>query len=225
MEFSQNGDGEENIIEIDDEDNFSDKKIKQRILSARDRIEVAHDQLYSERVLNPELKISDAEVLSAWGSLVRAYIRDLGVFLHNDDLPTARKYREEVEIGKVLMIPQETPQIDFTKVMHDQYTDKDLRRMWGFERGAEIPKPRERKFKGLESIVERDNVLEEFWLVIPNPRAAPPNQARIEVMDRKPVPKHIYEKALQHSDTFLQNIGIGAEIDANSYNADGKPGI
>jgi len=219
-----NGD-DEDIIEIGDEDKFSDRKIKQRILNARDRVGAAHDELYSQRLVNPDVNYSEQEVLFAWGNMIRAYIRDLGVFLNNDDLPAARKYREDVEIGQVRMIPQPTDGIDFTKVMHEGYTDEDLRRLWDFGRNAELPEPQTITFNGLMSLVERDNYLMERWLVVPNPRAAPPNQKRIEIVDKKPIPKHIYEKALQVSDSFLQNIGIGADIEAEAYTADGDPGL
>lgn len=225
FDLGENGESGDDVIEIDDEENYTDKKVKQRILSARDRVGRAHDQLYAERLVNPDASYSEQDVLFAWGNMVRAYVRDLGIFLNNDDLPSASQYRETVHLGEVVMIPQPAGDYDFSKVMYDAYDPKDLRRMWGFSRDTELPQPRTINFDGLMSIVERDNVLEERWMLCPNPREAPPNREYIETADRKPIPKHIYERALEVSDSFLNNIGIGVDVKAEDYTADSGPGL
>lgn len=215
----------EDDITIKDEENYTDKKIKQRILNTRDMLNEAKFELFAGRLTEPDVEVSQQQALFAWGDLVRSYLRDLGVLLYHEDLPGAEYYREKVEIGEIQIIPPDKDDYQFSLVAQGQLSAEELRRHFGLGRGAELPQPRTRQLRGLASVIEMEPVIEEHWAVSLNPREAPPNRDILRLSKAKPVPRHIYENALVQADQFLQEAGIGLDIEAEPYMADGEPGL
>jgi len=211
MSLVNDSDGEE--LQVGDEEDYTDKKTKQRLLNTRELLNEAQHELFSARLVEPDVEYSEVQALMAWGDLVTSYIRDLSVLLNNDDVPEAKFYREDVDLGSITLIPQDTERIPFSKIQYEQF-DEDylLRQFPGFDRNAELPKPVEIPFNGLMSLVERDNYVEKHWIVTKNPRQAGPNQKTVETMDRQPIPRHIYARALMAADEFLQGVGIGLDL-------------
>lgn len=213
-------------IEVADDEQYTDKKIKARILNAREMLNDAQHELYSARLVEPEVQYSELDALLAWGNLVRSYIRDLSILLNNNDLRQAKHYREEVVLGRVQLIPPDQHGYEFSKIAYDGIKEEDLiREFEGFKRGADIPKPKERTFKGLMSLVEAESIIEEHWSVTRNPMEAGPNQERMTLQTQQPIPKYVYERALMAADEFLQQSGIGLEINAKDYMGGEEPGL
>jgi len=221
---SENGVYEDDI-EVQDEEDYTDKKVKQRILNTRQMLNEAKFELFAGRLTEPEVEINDQQALFAWSDLVRSYIRDLGILLYHDDIAESQRYREQVEIGDLVVVPPDQDGYQFSLVAYSEFTDEQLRRKLGLGRRAEIPKPKERTFEGLMSVVETPPVVEEYWTVTVNPHAAPPNQDTLTLKGAKPVPRRIYERALVEADQFLQSAGIGLDIQAKDYMGEGEPGI
>lgn len=223
---SQNGESPELDIRVEDEEEYTDKKTKQRILNERDMLNEAQHELFSARLINPDVDYSQLDALMSWGNLVRSYLSDLSILLANDDLEHARYYRESVDLGSVQLVPPSKQGYDFGQIAYDGVTEEDLIREWpGFGRGAELPKPKTREFVGLSSLIKADPVVEAHWSVVKNPRASRPNQERLTLHAQQPVPKRIYEAALRQADQFLQECGIGLEISGGDYMADEGPGL
>ena len=213
-------------IEISDEEEYTDKRIKKRIMDARDSLNEVKKQLFTGRLLEPEVQISQAEAVIAWADLVRSYIRDLGVLLNHPDIPNADYYRNEVEIGSVSLIPPDKDGRQFSLIAYEGVSEDELKRnIAGFDRNATLPRPRRRDFRGLMSIVEQEPVISEQWLVVMNPTQVGPNQEQIVLEREQPVPREIYEKAIVESDQFLQQAGIGLDIEAKAYTGSNEPGV
>jgi len=221
---SENGVYEDDI-EVKDEEKYTDRKVKQRILNTRQMLNEAKFELFAGRLTEPDVEISDQQALFAWSDLVRSYIRDLGVLLNHDDIGASQRYRENVKIGEVTVIPPDKDGYQFSLVAYDEYTDKQLRRKLGLGRGAEIPHPKTKSFEGLMSVIQTPPVIEKHWLVTTNPQQAGPNQNDMPLTARKPVPRHIYEQALVEADQFLQGAGIGLDIEAGDYMGGDEPGL
>jgi len=213
-------------IEVADDEQYTDKKIKQRILNAREMLNDAQHELYSKRLVDPQVQYSEIDALLAWGNLVRSYIRDLAILLNHDDMAQARYYREEVELAEIQLIPPDKHGYPFSQIAHAEIDEQDLvMQMQGFERGAELPKPKTRTIHGLMGLVKTEPVIEAHWVVTKNPRAARPNREHINLNAQRPIPRNVYEQALVEADQFLQQSGIGLDIAATDYMAEGEPGI
>jgi hypothetical protein len=216
----------EDEIEVSDDENYVDKKTKQRLLNTRQLLTQANNELTTGRLIEPDVQYSHHEANAAWANLVQSYIYDLSILLENDDIPTADYYRENVEIGQVRLIPEDTQGIPFSQIMYDDISEEDIiMQSNGLSRGADLPEPVTVTFNGLSDIAETDLVLSHSWVVTTNPRAAKPNQNRLTVQAQQPVPKEIFQKALVQSDQFLQSVGIGLDITASDYFGGDEPGV
>lgn len=207
----QNGKSKENL-EVSDNEDYTDKKVKQRILNAREQLNEVQNELYSARLVEPDVDYSELDALMAWGNLVRSFIRDLSVLLNHDEVENADYYRDKVELGEVVLVPQDTQEVPFTKLQFDQYDGDYFRRKYGFSKGAELPEPERVKFTGLMDLVGRDNFVEKRWVVVKNPNLPKPEQDIVETGDRQPIPKGVYERALMACDQFLQGVGVGLDL-------------
>jgi len=213
-------------IEVSDDEQYTDKKIKARILNAREMLNDAQHELYSKRLVDPDVQYSELDALLAWGNLVRSYIRDLSILLNHPDMPKAQHYREEVKLAEIHLIPPDKHGYPFSQIVHDEIDEEDLViQMDGFERGAELPKPKTQTIHGLMSLVEAEPVVEAHWVVTQNPRAARPNRKQIKLTAQRPIPRNVYEQALVEADQFLQQSGIGLDIAATDYMGEGEPGL
>lgn len=222
----ENGQNYDTDIEVADDENYTDKAVKQRFQQTRQMVKDAEHELFSKRLVDPEVQYSQLDALLAWGDFVRSYIHDLAVLLNHEDMDGSEYYRDKVELAKIELIPPDQQGYPFSQIAFDGIEEDDLVRDFnGFQQGAEMPKPKMRKITGLMDLAERDPVIEARWIVVKNPRAAPPNRDRLQLQRQKPIPRGVYRKALAEADQFLQNCGIGLDIEAEAYTADGEPGI
>jgi hypothetical protein len=221
--------GEQNYdadIEVADDENYTDKKVKQRIQNTRQMVKNAEHELFSKRLVEPDVEYSKLDALLAWGDFVRSYIRDLSVLLNHPDMDGADYFREQVELGTIHLIPPDKDGYQFSQIAYDGIEEEDLLLEFdGFSRAAELPRPKTRTITGLMDLAEREPVVEARWLVTKNPRDARPNQETVMLETQRPIPRKVYGKALSEADQFLQNCGIGLDIEAEPYTADGEPGL
>ena len=219
---------EEEDIEVQDKEDYTDKKVKQRILNGREMLQSAEHELWSKRLVEPDAEYSELDALLSWGTLVRSYLRDLSVLLNHDGMANAKHYREQVEIGQVRLIPPDKHGYPFSRVAYPDIDADELLKtteFHDFERGAEMPTPKVRKFNGLQSLITANKSVIGRWTVTKNPMQAEPNQKTIYLEAERPIPKYIYENALTHADQFLQQSGIGLDIEASDYTGEGGPGL
>lgn len=203
----------EDDLEVSDEEKYSDKKIKKRILNTRELLIHTKNKLETERLVEPEVDYSEFEAFAAWANLVQSYLYELGILLNNEDVPRAKHYRDNLDLGTVQIIPENTDGIPFSTIVYEDIDAEDIihqsRRL---QRGCELPEPVTVAIEGLMDVAETDLVIERQWVVTANPQAARPNQDRITVVGRQPVPEKVFQKALVKSDLFLQNAGIGLDL-------------
>lgn len=214
-------------LEVEDAEDYVDKRVKKRILEARARVDEREDQLFNERLLDPEIEISNAQATVAWGNTVRQFARNIEVLL--EDMATGseevKHYLDSVQLGTVRIPPPDTERREWSKVAMDSYTPDMLRREFGLSPSAELPEVREVPFKGLRDIVERESHLSQTWVVTIDDSGPPPEHEHQRLQATRPVPKWIYENAVRAADRFLHEAGIGVKIRAEPYMGEGGPGI
>jgi len=200
-------------LEVSDEEKYSDKKIKKRILNTRELLVHTKNRLETERLVEPEVEYSEFEAFAAWANLVQSYLYELGILLNNEEVPNAEYYRDELPLGKIGIVPEDTDGIPFSTIVYEGVDEEDIiHQSSRLQRGCELPEPVTVSFEGLMDVAETDLVVERQWVVTANPRAAGPNQDRITVVGRQPVPEKVFQKALVESDQFLQDAGIGLDL-------------
>jgi len=200
-------------LEVSDEEKYSDKKIKKRILNTRELLVHTKNRLETERLVEPEVEYSEFEAFAAWANLVQSYLYELGILLNNEEVPDAEHYRDELELGSIRIIPEDTDGIPFSNIIYDGVDAEDIiHQSSRLQRGCELPEPVTVAFDGLMAVAETDLVIERQWVVTANPQAAVPNQDRITVVGRQPVPEKVFQNALVESDQFLQQAGIGLDL-------------
>lgn len=209
MSAQKNGKREQ----VNNEENYSDQKIKERIHKSRTQLTEARNKLETARLIEPSVDYSEFQANVAWGKLVQSYIRDLSILLNNANVQDSEYYRDDVELGYLTLVPQNVEGVPFSDIVYDD-VDKDdiVRRSSELGRGADVPRPEHVRFTGLLDLCQYDIVLEKQWSVVANPRAAPPNQRRIQTADRKPIPQSVFKKALMEADEFLQGSGLGLDM-------------
>lgn len=203
------GDGEESI---NDAENYSDKKIKERLHQARKQITSIKNQLNAGSVLDPSVNYTQHEINVTWANLVQTFLQDINVLLEKEELAESEYYRDEVELGKVLLIPRDTDDIPFSEIVYEDVSAENIiARTDKLSRGAKLPRPEPVPFNGLQQLARADIVLEHHWSVVTNPRAPDHRQEVVHTATRKPIDRDIFERAMEHADIFLDKNGIGLD--------------
>lgn len=193
---------------IDDEGDV-DAQVKARILNSREAINENENVLFTHRTVRPDIEITHAQATVAWGHSVKRYIRDVEILLTNDDIPEAKKYYLGVDLGDVTLVPPETEGYDFSKFANDDLDDMRLKKEMGLPPNCEVPEPYTETFTGLKSLLEAGEVVRQEWTVFVDKTGPRASWEPVTIDAMQPIPKHIYERAVRHTDQFLQEAGIG----------------
>jgi len=215
-------------ITVDDEKGTVDQQIKNQILAIRSKIDDDERTLYVDRLSDPEYNLTIAQCNQFWGISVRQYLRAVKR-LWNKDAPVnvdrVEQYWQTEKIGQVTLVPPDTDGYQFSLVEHrDSYRDMQLKRQIGISPHADLPEVKVQEFRGLQSVLNTNRV-SATWLVTVDDSGPPPEHETVRVQSQQPIPKHILENAIEATDNFLQGAGIGLDITAQDYMADGEPGI
>lgn len=194
-----------------DEEGEVDRKVKQRILNSRDRVDDREDLLFAAPLVNPELSFQPDKALSAWGNAVRQYLRNIEPLLTTDDIQQAKFYYRQIELGTETLTPPNTQEYKFSKFANETYNPSVLIRRMGLPRTCSPPEPETVSFDGLISLIETE-VIEHRWTVCVDNNGPPPQHEYVELEVRRPVPRRILENAVRAADQFLQRAGIGLEV-------------
>jgi len=205
----QNGDPQEVI----DEDGDVDKALKRRIIQARERVDETELALYRDAALQPDVNLSEFQKIQIYATTVKQFLRRIEPLMRVEGVPNNEQYYKEAEIGQITLIPPDTDGYRFSMAAQSDRDDKTLRHMLDLPRGAEIPEPLVIPFVGLQSIIEREPVLQNRWEVCTEKSGARPNWEYVYPHAQQPVPKDIYEDAVRTADMFLQQAGIGLDTD------------
>jgi len=209
-------DDEDSPLEVQD-DGGVDQRVKKRILDARKRVDDREDYLYVQAPVEEGLNASPVEQDLYWGMVVKQYLRTIEPLLSDEEVSEAQKYYREEVIGTVELIPQDTDRYPFSLVATGQMDEQAFKTQYGLPRTAELPQPKKEPFVGLESVLETKGVVSETWSVETTSWSDPGTAGVIQTSAESVVPKQVYEKAVRKADAFLQQAGIGLDIQGEPH--------
>jgi hypothetical protein len=208
---SANGAGEETVK---NDEGLVDRKTKEQILGLRQQVDEDERTLYINRMSDPEYTVTIEEANQYWGISVRQYLRGIKRLWSEDTdakIRNVEQYWQEQVIGTETLVPPDTRGYQFSLVAYSDISTGELRKHLGLPRGAELPEPQVKTFKGLHSVLST-NRIEHTWVVKTDTSGPPPRHETVQLQVAEPIPKHILENAVEAADNFLQQAGLGFEV-------------
>jgi hypothetical protein len=215
MAAQSNGD---TAFEVPD-DGEIDRSFKQRIINALNRVDEREDYLYVQAPVEDGMQANHIEQDLYWGMIVKQFLRTIEQLLRSDEIGQSAHYYHEVELGSVELIPRNTEQVPFQDYLDGGMAPVGFRLRHNLAEDADLPKPVEREFRGLKAVIESDGVVSKTWTVRTREGGA------ITTQDKQPVPKIVYERAVRNGLEFLQEVGVGIDVDPEPYTGDNGPGL
>jgi hypothetical protein len=226
--------GEVDDVTVKDDEEYVAKRIKKQILDSRQLVNEREDVFFAGELLDPDINLSQEQKVESWGNTVRQYIRDIEPLLRNfpagvDDQgrDICEFYRESIQLGEVRLVPPDTRSYDFsaiTAVDGEEFTERDLKRELNLPPQVDLPHPHRVEFGGLLSIVDYDARVSYQWRVNTNPGGFNTAEDYVTLQQSRIVPKYVYESAVRAANMFLDEIGIGIEVDGGEYHSV-EPGL
>lgn len=215
-------------VTVEDEEGVVDRKTKEQIMDLRGQVDNDERTLYVERMSDPEFNFSVMQANQYWGISVRQYLRGIKRLWSDDDemaVKNVDQYWEELVLGREQLVPPDKGDYQFSITrFEDKYSDRELRQLLDLPRGVDVPKPEEKVFRGLGSIL-KTNRISHTWFVKTSTRGPPPEHETMRLEVTAPVPKHILENAIEAADNFLQQAGVGFEVGVPAYMGGEEPGL
>lgn len=212
---------------VDDEDRTVDRKIKDAILDARNRVEEREDQVFTQVPLDPQVKtISRSDQVQVWATSVNQYLTRIEPLLKSNEIERSNHYYREVKIADRTVYPRdgETPvlhkdgatkeQIRWSLLQSDQLSMRDLVAQGDtFGRGIEPPEEKRFTVTGLKEVIERPQQVFQ-WEVVLNPDEIGPVKKIARPVVQASLSKDELKLAVRLADEFLQeHAGIGVKMD------------
>jgi hypothetical protein len=207
---------------IADPDDRVDKKIKDRIVKARNRIDEAEEEFFvnqlgqtNPQTLNSVQEKKDYEIAKQhytdrWGVLIRQYIRSVIPLLTSDEIPRSEQYWANEPVYSVEVPPPDESDYSWSRFILDDNQTKTARRM-GLPPSFEPPEPKLVEIVGLQEVMNTQRI-SLTWHIDPTPDKLPPEKDDRYVELDRPLPKEAYENAVQLTDDFLDQAGIGLGV-------------
>lgn len=208
-------------VEVLDDDGDVDRKVKDRILKSREYVDSAEAALFVDkyddlldragRRMSPEqVKHILAE---RWSVVVRQYIRTVRPLLTSDEIEQAQYYWEELPVYSDTIEPPAQNGIDWPRFYRSDESDYAIAKSMemNVDMSFEAPEPKPVELNGLRDVLQfQEQPL--YWTVVYNPDSLPIQQESETLEAQLSLPKGVYEAAVEYTDEFLQEIGIGLEI-------------
>lgn len=207
------------------DDGTVDAKVKKRIIDARKRVDDREDYLYIQAPVENGLTVTNLTQDIYWGMVVKQFLRTIEPLLASNELSLSKDYYEGVDLGEVKLIPRDTEKYPFSEYAEGRMAEKPFKMRHNIPESVSLPEAATRPFEGLKSVIETNGVLSEQWTVYTNTWSDPDAEGVVRTADERPVPKDIYENAVRHADMFLQEAGVGLEIELSSYTGGEEPGL
>ena len=191
---------------VRDEEGNVDEKVKNRILTARKNIDDTEMLLY---VQAPVEGRADAESqIEGYGMVVRQYIRSILPLLKSEEVIESDYYKDEVELAN-FEVPPPPGSENWPLLARDHVSVQAVSDT--LPPTFDPPEPKPFTLYGLQSILETERV-EMEWVVELTRRPTPDGSGVEHLVVDEPLPKFVYDSAVEYADEFLQNIGIGVDI-------------
>jgi len=199
--------------EVQDDGDVS-SRLKRRIIDARQRVDDTEHYLYVEAPVEENKHVNNVQQDIYWGMIVKQFLRTIGPILRTDDLnetADSTEYYEDVELGTLTLVPQDTEAVPFREYIQSGMTATQFRLRYGINDTADLPEPKGVEFTGLKEIMQSDGTVRESWSVVME------DGSLVQTQAEQAIPKQVYERAITEADDFLQQAGIGIEIDAEPH--------
>lgn len=206
-----------------DEEGTVDQKVKDRILKARQRVDDREDYLYIEAPVDNDKSVDELEKVVYWGMVVKQYIRSIKPLLTSEDVNQSYEYAVEEPIGTIMFYPRDTDGIPFSQLRHGDINTFRFKKQHNLPADVTLPTPAERAIVGLTDVLRLDTTVSHTWTVQAGQFNHPDAGGVIRITDEKPVPKHLYEKAVELADEFLQQAGVGLNVGAREVTSKPDP--
>lgn len=205
------------------DDGTVDRKLKDKIIEARQRIDAREDFLYVEAPVDNAYQIGEHDQDKMWGMVVKQFLRKIKPLLQSDEITTDRDYYEGVELGEIQLIPRDVRGYPFSQVATGAMDGETFKLQYDLPRDVELPKVEVVEFHGLKSVLKRDPVVSKEWVVQADAWNAPGQNGVIRTGDAQAIPREIYEEAIFEADKSLQEAGIGLELGASEVESRPEP--
>ena len=218
-----------------DEENRIDKRLKDRILDARERVAEREDEIFVGAPLDGEVDLAHDQLVSLWSTTVRQFLRTIEPLLRSDEIDISHHYYRELPILKDTLHPPDgptelvtdgEPQDDPAFIQWSLFYSDDISKREiiessdPFSREFEPPEPKTVELQGLKSVIEQEKI-SVSWEVPLNPGLTPANRTHVAYPRyNDPLSKPTLEYAVRKADEFLHNAGIGLEIGDPTKEAD-----
>jgi len=219
--------------QVIDDENRIDKRLKDRILDARDRVAENEDAVFVKSALDDDVQRTRGQLVAVWGTSVRQYLKTIEPLLRSDEISRAGYYYTDLEIidkwvyppdGETVVIEGQdtyTAHINWSP-FYDEHTESFpiIRDSNLFGRGFEPPEPKKVELHGLKSIIETKAIVKS-WRVPLQPRTHFSETSPVAKPEYKePLSKQTLEYAVRKADEFLHQAGIGLEVGDPKSEAD-----
>lgn len=212
---------EEERQEIADPDDVVDRKIKDRIVKARNRIDEAEKEFFvnqlgktNPRSLNSrqrtEYELTKRHYADRWGILVRQYIRSVKTLLTNDEISHSREYWKNRIVYKSKIAPPDQDDYEWSRFVLEDDPMQTAERM-GLPLSFDPPEAKLVEIVGLKELMDKEKI-SLSWHIKPRPDKMPPKEDDRYVDIDRPLPKKAYENAIELTDDFLDQAGIGLGV-------------
>lgn len=209
--------GEETDIplEVSDEEGHIDRKIKNRILASRKRIDTAEEKLFVDKLGSADYRSPEEyqelerQLADRWGVVVRQYVRAVMPLLKDQDIEKADYYWNRAPIYETAIAPPDGTH-EWSRFTGGK-DDVTIARGMGLPPLFDPPEPKTLEVIGLNEILEKKETTCR-WDIVLNPGAIPPRQNVDSLALQVTLPKRAYERAVEYTDEFLQQAGVGLSL-------------
>lgn len=213
---------EEKRRQVADPDDRIDRKIKDRIVESRNSIDKAEKEFFVDQLgqtdpqnLSPTDKQryeqTKRHFADRWGVLVRQYIRTVKPLLTSDQIPRSEEYWTKLPVYKAKIAPPDEKDYRWSRFASTDNNMETARRM-GLPPSFDPPEAKPVKIIGLKDLMNTDR-LSLSWHIDPTPDKLPPAKDDRYIDIDRPLPKEAYENAVELTDDFLDQAGIGLGIE------------
>jgi hypothetical protein len=144
-----------------------------------------------------------------WGVLVRQYIRSVKPLLTSDEIENAEFYRQQVPIYRTKISPPDGEK-NWSRFAED-IDEVRLMREMGVKPGVDVPEPRTFELIGLDDVLNKQQIQEEWYIDLRPDEFGPAGKSDHVAVNRG-IPKEAYEKAVETTDEFLNQSGLGLSL-------------
>lgn len=211
-----NGSSSDADVLIGDEDEYVDKKLKERLVETRKEVAESKTELFTAAKMGD---IDTETAISVWGDRVRKFLLVLEPIITQNEmeLPDAEKIYKSKRIGVVRVDPPQK---------YQQNPRQQLRSGVGTVVENGPLRPKQLPIYGLVDVIENERVTAQWDVKLRELNDNSRSERYSEtVVEAAPIGREVLRDAVRYADLWLQSAGVGIEISASDYYGGEEPGI